>query len=181
MIHGTQYDTLWLLKNCMLYIVCTLNVPNPVNPIIKSRLIQLWMTKCFHAHSKSFLLEFKIAKRLPPRKSSFYIVIYVICHHFLFKMVHLWCAYTQRYFSKTWLPHLKHILWSCTLGLRFKDLQLSFFLPPFDTSVGNQLWMLSNINFASHVVRSHVGAKLTHQTHISLKCEVYFMCPIFKL
>jgi hypothetical protein len=87
--HVTQYDTLWLSKNYMLYIVCTLNILNPFNPTIRSRLIKVWITKKFHAHSKRFLLEFKIAKRLPPRKSSFYIVIFVICHHFLLKVVHL--------------------------------------------------------------------------------------------
>jgi hypothetical protein len=34
----------------------------------------------------------------------------------------------------------------CTLGLGFKDLQLSFFLPPFSTFVSSQWYMLLNVD-----------------------------------
>lgn len=83
----TQYDTVWLSNNCMLYIIWTLNVPSLLNPTIRSSLIlilnKLWNTKNFHSHCKfNFLLELKIGKRLAPRKSSLYTVMLVICHLF---------------------------------------------------------------------------------------------------
>jgi hypothetical protein len=70
-----QYDTLWLSKNYMLYIMCTLNVLNPFNSTIESRLI---FTKNCHAHYKSFLHEFRIAKRLPPEKVHC-TLLYLLC------------------------------------------------------------------------------------------------------
>jgi hypothetical protein len=65
------------------YIDC---VPNLLNPIIGSWLILIWnelcVTKSCHAHSKSFKLEFKIPKRLPPRRKLVIYVVLVIHHHF---------------------------------------------------------------------------------------------------
>jgi hypothetical protein len=46
-------------KNYMLYIMGTLDVLNPINSIVGSKIT---LSYC-HAHSKSYLLEFRITKR----------------------------------------------------------------------------------------------------------------------
>ncbi len=61
MEHVIQYDTLWPSKNYMLYTICTLDVFNPFNLIVGSKITLV--TKSCHAHSKSYLLEFRITKR----------------------------------------------------------------------------------------------------------------------
>jgi hypothetical protein len=103
MEHVTQYDNLWLLKNCMLQAMSTLSVPNPYNLIVGSRLIlnqnEFLISKKIHAHSKSFLLEFRIVKRLPPIKSSLCTIILVTHHHFLPKVAHLYYVFTLHDYS----------------------------------------------------------------------------------
>jgi hypothetical protein len=65
----------------MLFIRCTLNVPNPLNPIIESRLSlilnKLWVTKSYHAHFKSFCLILGLPKNCHQEKVHRMVVVCV--------------------------------------------------------------------------------------------------------
>jgi hypothetical protein len=91
MEHVTQIWHLVAIKKLhVIYYMYIDYVPNLLNPIIRSWLILIWnalcVTKNCHAHSKSFKLEFKIPKRLPPRKKLVIYVVLATHHHFLPKV-----------------------------------------------------------------------------------------------
>jgi hypothetical protein len=62
-----KHEALWLLKKCTLYTLCTLILFNPLHLTIGWDLTfiqnELWVPRCCHAHSKVFILMFKIFKR----------------------------------------------------------------------------------------------------------------------
>jgi len=80
-----KHETLWPLKKCTSYILCTLILSNPFNLNIGSNLTliqnELWVPKCCYAHFKVFLLSLVLSKDAI-KISAYYIPIILVIHHF---------------------------------------------------------------------------------------------------
>jgi len=93
-----KHEALWLLKICMLYILCTLILSNYFHLTIGSSLnliqIELWVPKCCHAHSKVLFLMFRVSKK---------------CHQD-FSLLHTYYIYYASLFGvnrgEKWVTHI---------------------------------------------------------------------------
>jgi hypothetical protein len=86
-----KHETLWPLKRCTLYILCTLILSICFHLTIKSNLTliqnEFWFPKCCHLHSKVFFLCLGFPKH-PIKIFVYYtFIILVIQHFFGWKMV----------------------------------------------------------------------------------------------
>jgi len=92
-----KHEASWLVKKCMLYILCTLIYSIFFHLTIGSSLIliqnELWVSKCCHAHLIFFFLMFKVFKK---------------CHQD-FNLLHVYHSfYTSLFWVKSgekWLIH----------------------------------------------------------------------------
>jgi len=82
MCRNHKHEALWLLKICMLYILCTLILFNFLHSTIGSSLIlihnELWTPKCCHAHSKVLFLMFRVSKKC--HQNFNLLLTYCSCH-----------------------------------------------------------------------------------------------------
>jgi hypothetical protein len=62
-----KHKALWPLKRCMLHTLCTLILSKYFHLTIGSSLIliqnELWVSKCYHAHSKTIFHMFRVSKK----------------------------------------------------------------------------------------------------------------------
>jgi hypothetical protein len=76
-----KHEALWPLKNCNLYVVCTLILSNPFHLTIGSRLIliqsKIWNPKCCHENFKLFACVHN-SQKIPSR--FLFIMYYDTCY-----------------------------------------------------------------------------------------------------
>jgi hypothetical protein len=104
-------ETLWLLKKCTLYILCTLILSNPLHLTIGSNLIliqnELWVSKCYHTFLKKFLLRLRFPKNAIKISAYYISIIFLIYHTLGWKVVkngsHVVCFHLHTWYGVTYL------------------------------------------------------------------------------
>ncbi len=112
-----KHEALWLFKKCMLYILSTFILFNPLYLTIGWGLTfiqnQLWAPKCCHAHFKVFILIFKIFKRCHQDFNLLH--TYYTCYTSLF-----WAICGEKWFTCN-VFSLDYWLWNHLVFFCFKE------------------------------------------------------------